>query len=317
MIETSDQNKASIHTIEAAAFIVCLDDARPENPQERFSQFIYGDGSNRWYDKSLQFVVCENGVSASIMEHACLDAISIGPLQTFLNQAILDHGLQNSSVGDPSQTTSVGPLEELLLTFPATISAIVPEVRQNLISSTSHYSFASLSVPNIGQDFFRAHKLPIQSGIQLILQLAARAFFSKITPAIETVSMAHFRKGRVEVNYAIQPAVATFLAVVNSTDITTATISNLRSLFHAAAKAHATSLVRANRGRGFNRHMLALEWVLREGEVAPTLFHDSVYARMKSVKMVTSSFETGWLEGGFVYPVKGGVIVYFEVHKDR
>jgi len=56
-----------------------------------------------------------------------------------------------------------------------------------------------------------------------------------------------------------------------------------------------------------------MEWMLHEGEEAPALFADPVYARMKVWKVVTSSFETGWLEDGFVYPVPGSIIVYFEV----
>ena len=70
-----DNNIHSIQTIEAATFIVCLDDASPGTLVERCYQFLYADGSNRWYDKTLQFVVCDNGVSASVHEHSSLDAL--------------------------------------------------------------------------------------------------------------------------------------------------------------------------------------------------------------------------------------------------
>ncbi len=40
------------------------------------------------------------------------------------------------------------------------------------------------------------------------------------------------------------------------------------------------------------------------------LFEDEVYQRMKPRRIMTSYATTGWLEGGFVYPLTEGVFVY-------
>ena len=62
-----------------------------------------------------------------------------------------------------------------------------------------------------------------------------------------------------------------------------------------------------------------MEWMLAELRKAgdgmieePELFQDEVYKRLKPGRIMTSSFSTGWEEGGFVYPVPGGVLIYFE-----
>lgn len=50
------RNMKSIAAIEAAAFIICLDDTAPNNAVERAKQFHFGgkaDAANRWNDKSL------------------------------------------------------------------------------------------------------------------------------------------------------------------------------------------------------------------------------------------------------------------------
>lgn len=51
----------------------------------------------------------------------------------------------------------------------------------------------------------------------------------------------------------------------------------------------------------------------REWETIPNFFGDAVYQRMKPSCAITSCFTTGWLEGGFVSPGRGSILVYFEV----
>lgn len=49
----------------------------------------------------------------------------------------------------------------------------------------------------------------------------------------------------------------------------------------------------------------------------PELFADEVYKRMKPGRIMTSCFNTGWQEGGFVYLVRGGVLTYFEIRNEE
>lgn len=69
--------------------------------------------------------------------------------------------------------------------------------------------------------------------------------------------------------------------------------------------------------------MLAMEWMLDdvrkeliEYPQDAMLFEDEVYKRMKPGRIMTSCATTGWLEGGFVYPVPEGVFVYFEIQDE-
>lgn len=88
VISASTENGALIDMIEAAAFIVCLDDESPKTQSQRCNQLLLGNPANRWSDKSLQFVVCKNGVSGYICEHTMLDALSVRPLNAFITDAI-------------------------------------------------------------------------------------------------------------------------------------------------------------------------------------------------------------------------------------
>ncbi|ESZ98068.1 hypothetical protein SBOR_1599 [Sclerotinia borealis F-4128] len=312
LIELDERNKTSIETIEAAAFIVCLDDATPEAPSQRFSQFLFGNGSSRWYDKSLQFVVCKNGISASVCEHSVLDGITVEYLHEFINKAIIEHQSSSHIKGViASESFATYTFELLHLSTNSALEYRTQQVHQNLQQTTSKYTFAHLDLTSLSLNFLSQKGIPTQSGIQLALQLAYLRFFAHSPPALETVSLAQFRQGRVEVHHIITPLMAQFL-------ITNKHAVNIhsRDLLYAAAKEHAKSLTRASKGRGFSRHLLAMEWMVREGEKIPAFFHDPVYARMKPEKVLTSCFTTGWQEGGFVYPFPGSVLVYFEVRDE-
>ncbi|KAF7879371.1 hypothetical protein EAF04_000567 [Stromatinia cepivora] len=310
LLEANERNKVSIRTIEAAAFVVCLDDATPQTPSQRFSQFLFGDGSNRWYDKSLQFVVCKNGVSASVCEHSVLDGITIEVLHEFINEAIIEH---KSSTNTNESIVSANPdtLEILHLVPDPILEDRTQHIRQSLERKTSKYSFTHLEMQSLNHEFLSQKGLPTQSGIQLAIQLANHRFFGHNLSAIETVSLAQFRQGRVEVHHIITPLMAQFLAT-NKHSINIYS----RDLLYEAAKEHAKSLTRASKGRGFSRHLMAMEWMIEEGEEMPSFFLDPVYRRMKPERAVTSCFNTGWLEGGFVYPFPGSILVYFEVKKE-
>ncbi|KAJ8065466.1 hypothetical protein OCU04_006149 [Sclerotinia nivalis] len=310
LLEVNERNKVSIKTIEAAAFVVCLDDATPETPSQRFSQFLFGDGSNRWYDKSLQFVICKNGVSASVCEHSVLDGITIEVLHEFINEAIISHKSPTNTNGSIVSADPDTP--EILPLVPSPIlENRTQHIRQSLARQTSKYSFTHLEMNNLNHNFLSKKGLPTQSGIQLAIQLANHRFFGHNPSAIETVSLAQFRQGRVEVHHITTPLMAQFLATNKH-----AINIHSRELLYEAAKEHAKSLTRASKGRGFSRHLLALEWMIKEGEETPSLFLDAVYQRMKPERAVTSCFNTGWLEGGFVYPFPGSILVYFEVKRE-
>lgn len=75
------QNAQSVQTIQRALFVVCLDQSVPlhkdtlKDHNEGSHQLIHGGGSksnsaNRWFDKTLQLIVNENGLAGLNYEHS-------------------------------------------------------------------------------------------------------------------------------------------------------------------------------------------------------------------------------------------------------
>ena len=61
LVNAHPVNRTALREIEASAFAVCLDDSAPTDHVSQTRGLLHGDGMNRWYDKNLQFIVCENG----------------------------------------------------------------------------------------------------------------------------------------------------------------------------------------------------------------------------------------------------------------
>lgn len=70
LIEASPLNAEALRTIEASSFVICLDDASPVTLNERAHQYWHGDGANRFFDKPLQWIICDNGASGFNGEHS-------------------------------------------------------------------------------------------------------------------------------------------------------------------------------------------------------------------------------------------------------
>ncbi|KAL5354881.1 hypothetical protein ACLOAV_000972 [Pseudogymnoascus australis] len=118
-----------------AAFLVCLDEASPETANERARHFHFGTGGNRWNDKSVQFVVCTNGVSGFVGDHSMLDAGTVLGLNRFVTRAILQHR-HDPDVSPPvSGDIGVNIDEKKLVTSPyieLQISRVTQDFNENI-----------------------------------------------------------------------------------------------------------------------------------------------------------------------------------------
>lgn len=93
LIKTSPANENALEQIQAASFVVCLDDASPVTLHERADQYWHGDGANRWFDKPLQFIINENGTSGFMGEHSMMDGTPTHRLNDYVNMMIFNNKL--------------------------------------------------------------------------------------------------------------------------------------------------------------------------------------------------------------------------------
>lgn len=309
--EISTSNALCLDVIEAASFLICLDEASPSNSSERAQHYHFGDGSNRWNDKSLQFPVCSNGISGIIGDHSMMDAGTVFGLNAFVTQAILDHKREDENV--VTNGTSSISLEEYFLTTDESLELQIQRVQQDFIKSTSGAEHAFFTIHGFGASALRSIKCPPKSAFQVISMLASFEHFGGLEPCWESVSLSNFYKGRVENTQGLLPPVAEFLTSVNDETIP---IETRRKLFLEAAKAHASSISRAVRGRGFDRYFTSLREVIQKGEGPVAMFEDPIFARTRPRKFMSHTHETGMMEQGYLLRDPDSIWQHYVVEDD-
>lgn len=306
----SKENETWIRDIEASAFVVYLDDVQPQNASERAPHFLHANGFNRWSDKTIQFSICDNGISATIGEHTMLDGVTFLRLNDFVTKAIMTF--------DPQRLTNIPSHPALMITvsesytFKTTpsIEEHITRIRAQLKNDTSRVEFRAFEIPTLNRELFRLHKCPPNSGFQLAIQLAVRRYFGRNPAAFEPISLNHFHKGRIDVNHIMRPSISSFCAAAADTKIPT---DELRGLFFDAARIHASNVVTTSRGHGFDRHLFALEWSVRGGETVPVLFTDPTYkSKRRPPQIMTNCIVGEALEGGDFFDHPNGVSVTYE-----
>uniref|UniRef100_A0A673NEI5 Carnitine O-acetyltransferase-like n=1 Tax=Sinocyclocheilus rhinocerous TaxID=307959 RepID=A0A673NEI5_9TELE len=172
-------NKESVRLIEKSIFTLCLDSPVMRISDEKYSsrmaaQILHGGGTfsnsgNRWFDKTLQFVVGEDGSWGLLYEHATAEGPPIATL--------LDHVLDYCKKPDRMRAPLIPlPMPKKLYFY------INSEIKWDLEMAKQNLDIASvwrrcclrrnLNFQRFGKDFVKLLKLSPNSFIQVAIQLA-------------------------------------------------------------------------------------------------------------------------------------------------
>ncbi|KAL2816617.1 hypothetical protein BDW59DRAFT_166262 [Aspergillus cavernicola] len=316
-IDLSPENATYIHSIEKSAFVICLDDASPETPEQRGRHFHFADGSNRWHDKPIEFIITANGASGTLGDHTGLDAATVHDLNTEIAHNIRHYEKQPRApphnMTPPARDTITVETVQYSIPPSPPINCRIQEVRTaytTAISSREHRYPAPL---RYGSSFMKSHKIPANSAFQLIVQLAARYYFRHTTPCWETVLQSNFRTGRVEINQVVSTQIAAFVDAAADDMIA---LPKCRQLLIDAARTHSSSVLACTRAGGSDRFLSMLREIVEEGEKEPGLYHDPVYKRARPRKFISNCFPTGMAENGCCLRDDEGVWLHFEVEPE-
>ncbi|KAL4814821.1 Choline/Carnitine o-acyltransferase-domain-containing protein [Aspergillus spinulosporus] len=308
----SDENASYIRTIEQSAFVVCLDDASPETPEERGRHFHFSDGSNRWHDKPIEFIIAANGASGVLGDHTGLDAGTVHGLNTEIADAIRRHrGRRTLSNATTSCEVTVQPLR-YSATSPE-IDARIRETRSTYTAAISSREHRYTTWNGYGSSFMKARKIPPNSAFQLVVQLAGRYYFGQTSPCWETVLQSNFRTGRVEINQVVTAQVAAF---VDAAAVEAIPLSECRQLLVEAARAHSSAVLACTRAGGSDRFLSMMREIVKDDEQEPELYHDPVYKRARPRKFISNCFTTGMAENGCCLREEDGIWLHFEVEPE-
>ncbi|XP_067111516.1 carnitine O-acetyltransferase b [Osmerus mordax] len=282
-------NKESVRVIEKGLFTLCLDSPVMRISDEKYSsrmaaQILHGGGTysnsgNRWFDKTLQFVVGEDGSWGLLYEQATAEGPPISTL--------LDHILQYCQKPDPKRAPLV-PLpmpRKLYFSIDRDIKRDIEHAKQNLDILINDLDINCFNFQRFGKELPKRHNLSPNSFIQAAVQLAYYRVHREVCPSCDMASQRMFRGGRTD--YIRSPTNQT-LRFVMAFDDPVVSMEAKRELLREAVEAYSALTDQALRGQAIDRHLLGLKLqAIEEGLSVPRLFMDTAYGLATHWKLRT------------------------------
>ncbi|XP_053190538.1 carnitine O-acetyltransferase b [Scomber japonicus] len=282
-------NRESVRVIEKGLFNLCLDSPVMRISDEKYAsrkaaQILHGGGTfsnsgNRWFDKTLQFVVGEDGSWGLLYEQATAEGPPIATL--------LHHILEYCELPDPKRAPLI-PLpmpKKLYFNIDRDIKIDIEHAKQNLDILINDLDVNVFNFKKFGKELPKQYKLSPNSFIQVALQLAYYRVHNEVCPACDIASQRMFRGGRTE--FIRSPSIQT-LKFIRTYDDPKVSREAKVQLFREAVDAYTALTNQALKGHGIDRHLLGLKLqAIEEGLDIPKIFMDTAYGLATHWKLRT------------------------------
>ncbi|KTF79985.1 hypothetical protein cypCar_00039707, partial [Cyprinus carpio] len=283
-------NKESVRAIQKSIFTVCLDAPKPRVSDEMYfnkvaAQMLHGGGSrwnsgNRWFDKTLQFIIGEDGSCGLTYEHAPAE----GPPIVFLVDHVVDYMKRSEMVRTPMIPLAMP--QKLRFNITPEIKKDIEKAKQNMNIMVNDLDVRVLNFTHYGRKFPRSHKMSPDAFIQMALQLAYYRMYQTCCPTYESASLRMFKLGRTE---AIRSTTTESLQFTKAMDDPSKQKSEKAALLEEAIKVHRKHTHMAIHGQGIERHMLGLRMIAIEDLTSlPDIFMDTSFAVASHFNLYTS-----------------------------
>ncbi|KAI0304336.1 acyltransferase ChoActase/COT/CPT, partial [Multifurca ochricompacta] len=310
LIEGSPSNEAALKRIESAMIIVALDNSRPTSRDELSWGAWVGDGRNRWYDKH-QLIVWDNGRSAFMGEHSCMDGTPTLRLNEFILGSLAKKEID---LGTSSSSSSLTPPSEIILTANDAVLADVKEAEKNFDKFVGAHDLCVLHYDGYGKNFIKQFKTSPDAWAQLVKQLAFHKFKGRPGVTYESAQTRKYQLGRTEV---IRAASSESKAWVDAMVDPAATDAHRAALFRSAAARHVQYAAWAADGQGVDRHLFGLKKMIKDGEALPETYQDPAFSRTNHWELSTSQLSSQYLDGwGYGEVVPDGYGLSYSIGDD-
>ncbi len=288
---SSNVNTATLKEIEAASFLVCLDDASPITLEERAHQYWHGDGANRWYDKPLQFIINDNGTSGFMGEHSMMDGTPTHRLNDYVNQQIFTNALP---FDDPNVRSSLPSPKPLRFEVSQELQQDIVDAQKHFAGQIGAHELRVQAYQGYGKGLIKKFKCSPDAYVQMIIQLAYHKFYGKNRPTYESAAVRRFQQGRTETCRTVSDESVAFTSAMADPNVAP---EECAKLLRAALNAHVKYISDASDGRGVDRHLFGLKKCLKEGEDVPALYQDPAYSYSSSWYISSSQLSSEYFNG--------------------
>ncbi|GFO45679.1 carnitine o-acetyltransferase [Plakobranchus ocellatus] len=283
-------NKASLENIQRSILSISLDGPLPQPTAGTLVDVgaalsLTGMGSkfyagNRWYDKTLQFIVGEDGSVAANYEHTTAE----GPPVV----GIIDHILnflekkKDPWLGAPD----VQPPKRLNFNLSEKTKQAISRGEEDIDSIVEDVMVRSLFFKDYGKNFIKKAKLSPDAYIQIAFQLAYYRLYKQPCATYESGSLRRFQLGRTDTIRSCSSASLAFTQAMDDPSVSTDTKVDL---LKKAIQSHRQYTDYTISGQAVDRHLLGLKLTaLDHGRDIPEIFMDLAFKESTHFRLSTS-----------------------------
>lgn len=265
-------NAAALEDIEKSSFVICLDDGSPATYEERARQYWHGNGLNRYYDKPLHFIVCENGSSGFLGEHSMMDGTPTHRLNDYVCDVIkkqtVDHGSSTAQ-------SSLPEVAEIKFKTSSEIQQHIEAAKAQFKDLADNHDLRVMNYQGYGKNLIKKFKSSPDSFVQMVIQLAYYKMYAVSRPTYESAATRRFQHGRTETCRSVSTESVKFCEAMQSSS---ASIKEQIAAFRAAIASHGEYINAASGGFGVDRHLFGLKQFLPKGAEVPAIYKDPAFS---------------------------------------
>ncbi|XP_075949341.1 choline O-acetyltransferase b [Anarhichas minor] len=294
---TKDQtNKDSLALIESGLCVVCLDEPSGLDPRDtnRSLLMLHGggrekNGANRWYDKSMQFVVGMDGICGFVCEHSAFEGIVMVQCSEYLMKYITG---SPSKMAKASTVRELPPPRRLLWKCNPHIQGLLAASGDRLQKLVNNLDMDVFKFNVYGKEFIKKQKMSPDAFIQVALQLAFYKCNRRLVATYESASIRRFQQGRVDNIRSATPEALAFVMSMTDERATFSDLEKMRRLIDAI-NAQTNYTIKAITGLAIDNHLLGLLRIAKELNMEkPEIFCDETYLASNQFILSTSQVPT-------------------------
>ena len=257
-------------------------------------------GYNRWFDKSLQFIVTSNGQAGMNGEHSMMDGmptVHLAGLVAGTQYQKIQSEQSKMNVDDEYINAGVTDIFEKcheILASNTDILTLVQDAKSHFYTLTNAHALQTKVFHGYGSNYIKSAKFSPDAFVQMAIQLATYRLFKEQAATYEATQVRVFLHGRTEVTRAVTLESEAFVKAMGphshiiASDNQAAETSLKVDLLRKAATRHVKYIGQASKAMGVDRHLFGLSMCVKEGEPMPDLFNHPLYQRSKRWRVSTS-----------------------------
>ncbi|XP_017338290.1 choline O-acetyltransferase [Ictalurus punctatus] len=289
-------NRESLELMERCVCVLCLDKPTGVQPTDsnRALLMLHGgghdkNGANRWYDKSMQFVVGADGVCGVVCEHSPFEGIVLVQCTEYLLQYMTR---SPSKLMKGSRVSDLTVPQRLSWNCSSLILSMLSSSADNLQRLVRNLDMEVFTFRGYGKEFIKKQKMSPDAYIQVALQLAFYRCTRRTVSTYESASTRCFRHGRVD-NIRSSTAEALHFSKAMTDEGACVQDSEKMERLRKAVDSQTQYTKMAVSGLGIDNHLLGLREIARELKMeTPDIFTDETYLLSNQFILSTSQVPT-------------------------